>query len=362
MAEYDGLAPEFLPESVVLLTQKLYFMASNKSNTAVLALFAALFPVVTWAQAPLGTRASGMAGAFVGVADDASAVYWNPSGLATGAFVSLIVTLGENDSVPDGPEAVSAERISGGMVALSLPPMGLAYYRLVAFGTSVPTPAATTPPSREEVRRSVQALATSVVGLSLLQSVTDYIVVGATPKVVWGSAARDTAAILRADQALDAAGELDRFGTTTFDIDASVMLAIGSIRAGLVGRNLTAPSFATSEGGEEIALKREARFGAAWGAGWPGITRLVVSADADLMSRPTPFGDRRDLAAGVETWWRGQTIGVRGGVRGSTIGDARTAVTAGVSYAVRSGFFVEAHVAQGEKDERGWSVGARFGF
>jgi hypothetical protein len=303
-----------------------------------------------------------MAGAFVGVADDASAVYWNPSGLATGAFVSFILTLGEHEAAPDGPEPVAAERISGGMVALSLPPLGLAYYRVSTYGTSEPTSAVTTPPSREEVRRSVQAIATSVLSVSLLQSVTEYIVVGATPKVVWGSAARDTAAILRADEALDAAADLDRVGTTTFDVDASVMLAIGSIRAGVVGRNLTTPSFATGEGGEEIELKREARFGAAWGAGWPGSARVVVSADADLLSRPTPLGDRRDVAGGVETWWRGQTIGIRGGVRGSTIGKSRTAVTGGVSVAVRSGFFVEAHVAHGQSDERGWSVGARFGF
>jgi len=33
----------------------------------------------------VGTRAQGMGGAFVGVADDASAVYWNPAGLAGGA-------------------------------------------------------------------------------------------------------------------------------------------------------------------------------------------------------------------------------------------------------------------------------------
>ena len=32
-----------------------------------------------------GERALGMAGAFVGVADDATATYWNPSGLASGA-------------------------------------------------------------------------------------------------------------------------------------------------------------------------------------------------------------------------------------------------------------------------------------
>ena len=38
----------------------------------------------------VGTRAQGMGGAFVGVADDASAVYWNPAGLAGGAYFSLV--------------------------------------------------------------------------------------------------------------------------------------------------------------------------------------------------------------------------------------------------------------------------------
>ena len=32
----------------------------------------------------VGTRAAGMAGAFVAVADDASAAYWNPAGFAAG--------------------------------------------------------------------------------------------------------------------------------------------------------------------------------------------------------------------------------------------------------------------------------------
>jgi hypothetical protein len=87
-----------------------------------------------------------------------------------------------------------------------------------------------------------------------------------------------------------------------------------------------------------------------------------MATDVDLTRRPSPSGDRRDVAVGVESWWLGQRLGVRGGVRGSTAGEARAVVAAGVSAAVGSGVFVEGHVARGRQDERSWSVGARLTF
>src|SRR5918993_3875271 len=215
---------------------------------------------VAEAQAPLGTRAAGMAGAFVGVADDASAVYWNPAGLATGAIVSFLVSFSEEKFSLENSQASADERHTGRIVALSLPPIGLAYYRLGAYGTAVAPPAVTSPSSREEVRRSVQALTTSMVGVSLLQSLTDHIVVGLTPKVVRGS------------------------GDTAFDVDAGVMIAVERIRVGLVARNLTTPSFGNAAAGapgdgSEVELSREVRAGVAWGSRWPGNSRLMVAVD-----------------------------------------------------------------------------------
>src|ERR671910_2872383 len=62
----------------------------------------------------IGARAEGMGGAFVAVADDASAVFWNPAGIATGATFDLQVSAGEGSSR---------------FVGASLPVLGATYYR-----------------------------------------------------------------------------------------------------------------------------------------------------------------------------------------------------------------------------------------
>src|SRR3954468_10722973 len=65
--------------------------------------------------AVVGVRAQGMAGAFVAVADDASAIYWNPAGLATGDFVSLVRER-SHVSLPETPAA--APRVRTGAIFL----------------------------------------------------------------------------------------------------------------------------------------------------------------------------------------------------------------------------------------------------
>ena len=291
------------------------------------------------ANAQVGTRASGMAGAYVGVADDATAVYWNPAGVATGSLVSVVIGAG-GQTVARGAQLEEGQDTAA-VVAISATALGFAYYRLGTYGRSVSEPVVSGPPSREEVRRSVQGISTSTIGVSLVQSLGQFVVVGVTPKFMNGSSD-------------DASGN-------AFDADAGVMLAVNHIRVGLVARNLTTPSF-TVGGGEEVALEREFRIGGAWGSGWTGITRVIASVDGDLTSRPTPSGDRRDVAAGVETWWMAQRLGLRGGARRSTIGDARAAFAAGISAGLSPGMLLEAHVVRGHAAERSWSVGARMLF
>ncbi len=295
----------------------------------------------------LGSRAEGMAGAFVGVADDASAVYWNPAGIASGSIVSAVVSLGSFQPVenPVNSAQMSAnQRDGGGMVAFSATAIGAAYYRLTIYGLNPAEPEVSEGSGREEVGRSVQTLTMDTVGVSLLQSLGEYIVVAATPRFVRGA------------------------GDNAFDVDAGVMFSRNHVRLGLVARNLAAPTFAKATAvepaGEDsgIELDREVRVGAAWGSGWTGVSRVIVSVDGDLTSRVAPDGDRRDVAAGLETWWFNQRLGLRGGVRGSTIGDGRAAVAAGISAGLTAGLLVEAHVVRGHADDRAWSIGARMLF
>lgn len=310
-------------------------MFMNMRNPALFAAALTLAAVgAASAQGVVGSRASGMAGAFVAVADDATAVYWNPAGVATGSFVSVVLDAGHARLGPSNPQIPEYEGDTAFTVALSATAIGLAYYRMEAYGTPAGEPAVTGSPSRLDGRRSVHAVTPSIAGVSLVQSLTEHIVVGATPK------------LMRAE------------GHWTADLDAGVMAWVDKFRVGVVARNLTTPRF--GDLGPELG--RELRVGGAWGSGFTGISRVIVSADADLLARPSPSGDRRDVAGGVETWWLNQRLGLRGGARRSAIGEARAALAAGVSAGLTPGMLVEAHVVRGQGDERSWSVGARMTF
>src|SRR3954466_2228465 len=75
------------------------------------------------AQQPdvIGVRAQGMGGAFTAVADDATAGWWNPAGLAGGALFNGLIEYGQ-------PNGLSEETTKG--LALAYPALGLSYYRL----------------------------------------------------------------------------------------------------------------------------------------------------------------------------------------------------------------------------------------
>src|SRR5207237_4324695 len=82
----------------------------------------------------VGVRAQGMAGAFTAIAEDATATWWNPAGLAGGAYFNAILEIGHlREPAVDHDAtgaAVPAWRIGTGGLAVAFPALGLSYYRL----------------------------------------------------------------------------------------------------------------------------------------------------------------------------------------------------------------------------------------
>jgi hypothetical protein len=286
----------------------------------------------------IGPRAEGMGGAFVAVADDATAAYWNPAGLATGALFDLQVSVAEGSTV---------------FVGAGLPMLGISYYR-----THQEVRLPTVSPSSDrhnggsgEVRTA--PLTTSNTGVTLVQTIAPGLVIGATTRVVAGG-------VEGADS------------RTTLDVDAGVMVSAWDVRFGLTARNLRQPEFAAGPEGAPgdaagtLRLDRQVRAGAAFAprsaqAGAYGP--YTVAIDADLTTTPGPFGDRRGAAVGGEYWLAQGLVGVRGGVRWSTLGDADGAFSGGVTVRLPGSLYVEGQLTKiKDVDERQWTVGARITF
>jgi len=299
----------------------------------------------------VGARAQGM-GAFVAVADDASAVYWNPAGLAAGAYFSLIFDRTEAEAVPD--DRRRGARRSSWLVALSMPAAGLSYYRLrwAAFAPA---------PPGESGRARVESLVTHHAGATLVQSLGDRIAVGATLKMVRGVANADVTGY--GGSGADAAALLDELplgrAGSRFDADAGLMVEFGVARAGLTVRNLFEPEFETP-GEEPLRLDRQARAGLALRV----TGRWIAAVDVDLTSNRGPVGDLRALAIGAEGPVTRRLI-ARGGLHINTSsGAARTpGVTLGASYAVLASMLVDAQIRTGSEPEgTGWGIAGRVAF
>jgi hypothetical protein len=90
---------------------------------------------------------------------------------------------------------------------------------------------------------------------------------------------------------------------------------------------------------------------------------LTLSVDADLLTYGTTSGDRQVVAFGGEGWTTGRRVGIRAGARFNLVGAQERVVTTGASVAIRSGLYVDGHVAYGgARDEGGWGVAARASF
>jgi hypothetical protein len=279
-------------------------------------------PVSAQIYETVGIRAQGMAGAFVAVADDSTATWWNPAGLATGAYFSGVV---EHRS----GEGVSDEGTLG--ISFMVPSLGLSYYRVRVGAVPLAAPTASAPGDQGT---GFPSFAINQLGVTTGQSLGQYLVVASTAK------------LLITDQLRG-------------DIDFGAMVKVGSVRLGISAKNLTAPDLTVD--GVVVEHNRQVRVGAAYAPGARGGVSLIAAADADLTTTATVGGDVRHVAGGAEV--RAGRLGLRGGASFNTIAEPRASFSGGASFAVRSGIFLDAHVTRGDDDVmKAWGFALRVTF
>lgn len=300
----------------------------------------------------VGVRAQGLGGAFVAVADDATATWWNPAGVAGGPYAGAIVEGG----VVNAPATPSADepawRTTTRAVSVVLPSMGLSLYRVRVSDTS------------GAVGIAPAALASTLVssyGLTVGQSLGDHLVVATTLKLLRAG----TRASVPASGAnpLDAADALDVPLARSGDLDVGAMLRLGALRLGGTMHHVTEP---TLQSGLEppLTLHRQARVGAALATRPRGLgAGVLLSADADVLVTPNPSGDVRHAAGGAEAWLAGGRVGVRTGASVNTVGDRRPAFSTGGSVRVSSGLRIDVARTMGQDPSlAGWAAGLSVNF
>jgi len=149
---------------------------------------------------------------------------------------------------------------------------------------------------------------------------------------------------------------------TRGDLDVGALATVGSVRLGLAVKDLTTPAFSSVDG--QITLPRQVRAGFALRTG--GATSrpaVTIAVDADLTRTPTPTGDERHLAAGLEAWTPNRRLAGRVGVGTNTVGGPRSSGSAGASLAFRTGLYADAQITRGSDEARnGWGLGLRAAF
>jgi hypothetical protein len=304
----------------------------------------------------VGSRALGMGGAFVAVANDSSATWWNPGALAAGPF--LDITLAR--TVTDVTGGLPARRDRATSFAIGTPPFGFSYYRLRVTDIRPFDPTGGTDPDREDRRAGVPVRSLSVgqLGATLVHTLVPGVHAGTTLKYL-----RGTVLSARDDGLLDPSDLLDRGedlggGDTAgqFDLDIGVLAIAGPVRVGAVVRNLRAPAFG------EVHLPRQIRVGAAVDAEAAGGVPLILAVDADVKAYDASVGDRRVIAMGGEQWLFARRLGVRAGARFNSAGPRDKAATGGVTVAPRPGLYLDGHVVRGAGSEQGWGIAARVSF
>jgi hypothetical protein len=308
-----------------------------------------------------GSRALGMGGAFVAVANDASATWWNPGALADAPLFNMSL----ERSVTESSDGIPARRDRVASFALGTVFGGFSYYRLRL--TEIRDSASTEDGSdgREEEQGAipVRSLSVSQYGITKMQTLVTGVHAGLTVKYLRGTPrAAAGPALGTVGEGLDRGDDLEGGDTHhAFDLDVGILGAYGAVKVGAVLRNVREPEFEDGAG-VVMRLPRQVRLGVAFDGARADLLPLTASLDVDLRRYQTATGDRRVVALGVEHWF-GSRLGVRLGGRFNTVGAEDRAVTGGLSVALRSALYVDGHLVRGgTAEDQGAGLAARVSF
>jgi hypothetical protein len=293
----------------------------------------------------VGGRALGMGGAFVAVADDPSAVQWNPAGLARGDLVGLTIGWHGFHSGNLGDRQGARGRTT--LTSLGTWPLGLSFGSFDHRRVQSLTASAT----------SVRRLSVWHGGVTVLQTVLDGLEVGATARIVRAELREVVIPGATLRDALPAVDQVRGRPRTDVDMDLGVLAHRGRVRGGLSVRNLRSIAVRATSG-NPVALPRQARAGVSVQPR-DGVT---LAMDLDLNAVDLMGDLRRMSALGVEVSL-GSRLLVRSGVRWNLAVASGPAGAVGASVRVRRGFWLDVHVGPGQATEaRQASVGLRAGF
>jgi hypothetical protein len=293
----------------------------------------------------VGERALGMAGAFVGVADDATAVFWNPAGLVGGGPAGMTIgwhrlQVGKSDD----PVAAGGRRQQATLTSLGTWPIGLSYGTI---NLSEVAPGGT----------ELKVFRANQYAVSFLQSVLPGLVLGSTVRLIRG--AQETASVggPTLGVALASDDSLATHRHTAIDLDVAAMASAPRLRIGVILKNLRSPRFDGSIS-SSAPLPRQGRIGLAL-LPHDGVTLAI---DLDLNTVDLTGGLRQECAIGGETAL-GARLSVRSGVRWSLKGARQLTGTVGVSLKIRRALWLDGHYGQARHDEaREGGVALRAGF
>jgi len=235
----------------------------------------------------LGARAAAMGGAFTGVADDATAFYWNPAGIAFGRLVSAGFYLGRDEMDRSGlPLEARATGLSLGYTF-----MGVAFTQFRQTSAN-------------------ERLDTFDVAISILQSLPlDNLVIAGNVHYLRG----------------ELFGErLTGVSSDSWDIDLGVMYEPNDVvRAGLMVRHIRGARFRTAVEGETRKLPTLARAGVSFRLPCDAL----VAFDVDLSRQSHKFYEAhhvpkgilddtwREISVGFEKSFMDKRLSLRGGLR-----------------------------------------------